>query len=81
MYHVMGRLCNGPSILRPAFLYILHTHSIRGVVLTSHAVLRVCASAYDGLCYNARRVEELLDTVVDRIHFDEAWYDHDFTLM
>lgn len=31
-------------------------------------------STYDGLCYNARRVEELLEPSVDRIHFDEAWY-------
>ena len=31
-------------------------------------------STYDGLCYSARRVEELLDPTVDRIHFDEAWY-------
>jgi len=31
-------------------------------------------STYDGLIYNARRVEELLDPSVDRIHFDEAWY-------
>src|SRR5204862_3219598 len=31
-------------------------------------------STYDGLCYNARRVQELLDPTVDRIHFDEAWY-------
>jgi arginine decarboxylase len=31
-------------------------------------------STYDGLCYSARRVEELLDPSVDRIHFDEAWY-------
>jgi len=31
-------------------------------------------STYDGLCYNARRVEELLGNSVDRIHFDEAWY-------
>lgn len=34
----------------------------------------VTNSTYDGLCYNARRVEELLDSSVDRIHFDEAWY-------
>ena len=34
----------------------------------------VTNSTYDGLCYNARRVEELLDQSVDRIHFDEAWY-------
>ena len=31
-------------------------------------------STYDGLCYNARRVEQLLGASVDRIHFDEAWY-------
>jgi len=31
-------------------------------------------STYDGLCYNARRVQTLLDPSVDRIHFDEAWY-------
>ena len=31
-------------------------------------------STYDGLCYNAKRVAELLDPTVDRIHFDEAWY-------
>jgi arginine decarboxylase len=34
----------------------------------------VTNSTYDGLCYNARRVEQLLDPSVDRIHFDEAWY-------
>ena len=34
----------------------------------------VTNSTYDGLCYNARRVTELLDRSVDRIHFDEAWY-------
>jgi arginine decarboxylase len=31
-------------------------------------------STYDGLTYDARRVQELLDPSVDRIHFDEAWY-------
>ena len=31
-------------------------------------------STDDGLCYNARRVEQLLAPSVDRIHFDEAWY-------
>ena len=34
----------------------------------------VTNSTYDGLCYNARRVQEVLDPSVDRIHFDEAWY-------
>ena len=43
--------------------------------IDSRAVYAVVTnSTYDGLCYNARRVEELLDPSVDRIHFDEAWY-------
>ena len=40
----------------------------------------VCAvltnSTDDGLCYDARRVVELLDPSVDRIHFDEALHAH-----
>ncbi len=43
--------------------------------VTARAVHSIITnSTYDGLCYNARRVEELLDPSVDRIHFDEAWY-------
>jgi arginine/lysine/ornithine decarboxylase len=34
----------------------------------------VTNSTHDGLCYDARRVQQLLDPSVDRIHFDEAWY-------
>src|SRR5881397_576638 len=34
----------------------------------------VTNSTYDGLCYNVKRLTELLDPTVDRIHFDEAWY-------
>ena len=34
----------------------------------------VTNSTYDGLCYDAKAVEELLDASVDRVHFDEAWY-------
>ena len=37
-----------------------------------HAV--ITNSTYDGLCYNVRRVEELLGETVDRLQFDEAWY-------
>ena len=43
--------------------------------IEGHPVYSVITnSTYDGLCYNARRVQELLDPSVDRIHFDEAWY-------
>ena len=37
-----------------------------------HAV--ITNSTYDGLCYNVKRVADLLGQSVDRIHFDEAWY-------
>lgn len=37
-----------------------------------HAI--ITNSTYDGLCYNVRRVSELLGQSVDRLHFDEAWY-------
>jgi arginine/lysine/ornithine decarboxylase len=37
-----------------------------------HAV--ITNSTYDGLCYSAKRVKELLGQTVDRLHFDEAWY-------
>ena len=33
-------------------------------------------STYDGLCYDAIRVAELLASQVPRIHFDEAWFAH-----
>ena len=37
-----------------------------------HAI--ITNSTYDGLCYHATQIEELLGKSVDSIHFDEAWY-------
>jgi arginine decarboxylase len=37
-----------------------------------YAVVTNCT--YDGMCYHAARVQNLLSASVDRIHFDEAWY-------
>ncbi|MEN6610192.1 MAG: Orn/Lys/Arg decarboxylase N-terminal domain-containing protein [Methanoregulaceae archaeon] len=37
-----------------------------------HAI--ITNSTYDGLCYRATEVENLLGKSVDSIHFDEAWY-------
>ena len=34
----------------------------------------VTNSTYDGLCYRADRVVELLGQAVPRVHFDEAWF-------
>lgn len=38
------------------------------------ALAIVTNSTYDGLCYNAERVEEMLSHSVDRVLFDEAWF-------
>ena len=37
-----------------------------------YSVLTNCT--YDGICYNAKKAQELLQDSCDRIHFDEAWY-------
>jgi arginine decarboxylase len=37
-----------------------------------HAI--ITNSTYDGLCYHATQVEEMLGKSVDSIHYDEAWY-------
>ncbi|MFD2176820.1 arginine decarboxylase [Veronia pacifica] len=37
-----------------------------------YAVLTNCT--YDGLCYNAKKAQDILAASSDRIHFDEAWY-------
>lgn len=37
-----------------------------------YAVITNCT--YDGLCYNAKKAQDLLAKSTDRIHFDEAWY-------
>jgi lysine decarboxylase/arginine decarboxylase len=46
----------------------------RSVKKPDVALAVVTNSTYDGLCYRATRVEELLGKSVDRIHFDEAWF-------
>jgi len=46
----------------------------KGAECKDPALSIVTNSTYDGLCYLATRVEELLGKSVDRIHFDEAWY-------
>ncbi len=73
-YGIIGPI--PPSRLKPAALAAAIKEN---PLVTSGIDIRpvysvVTNSTYDGLCYNARRVEELLDPSVDRIHFDEAWY-------
>lgn len=38
----------------------------------SYCVVTNCT--YDGVCYNAKHAQALLEQTSDRIHFDEAWY-------
>ena len=47
---------------------------LNAAVKEKPALAIVTNSTYDGLCYNAARVEELLGPSVDRILFDEAWF-------
>jgi arginine/lysine/ornithine decarboxylase len=77
-------LRNRYGIIGPIPPSRLDQHAIRSAIeanplvtdgVNTRAVHSVITnSTYDGLCYNARRVEELLEPSVDRIHFDEAWY-------
>jgi arginine decarboxylase len=41
---------------------------------TAPVYAAVTNSTYDGLCYDARAVSQLLGQTVPRIHFDEAWF-------
>ena len=50
-------------------------HPLRKQAVDAKPVYAVVTnSTYDGMCYDAERVQALLDKSVDRIHFDEAWY-------
>jgi arginine decarboxylase len=77
-------LRNRYGIIGPIPPERLEKHAIAAAIKTNPLAARgadarpvysvVTNSTYDGLCYDARRVEALLDPSVDRIHFDEAWY-------
>jgi arginine decarboxylase len=73
---------NHLGLIGPIYPQHLTPEAIRDAIVTNplaggdlkprHSV--ITNSTYDGLCYNAARVVELLGKSVDRIHFDEAWY-------
>jgi arginine decarboxylase len=73
-YGIIGPI--PPARLRKAAIAAaIKANPLVGKDVDGRAVYSVVTnSTYDGLCYNARRVEQLLDPSVDRIHFDEAWY-------
>jgi arginine decarboxylase len=39
-------------------------------------VLTITQSTYDGILYNVEEIKEMLDGVIDTLHFDEAWLPH-----
>ena len=75
---------NGYGIIGPIPARALTAEAVRSLIAASplasgtaspspvYAV--VTNSTYDGLCYRADRVAELLGESVPRLHFDEAWY-------
>lgn len=53
----------------------IEQHPLKALASSAKPVYAVVTNCtYDGMCYNARQVQELLSESVDNIHFDEAWY-------
>lgn len=51
------------------------THPLRKLAVDEKPVYAVVTNCtYDGMCYDAEHVQDLLARSVDRIHFDEAWW-------
>jgi arginine/lysine/ornithine decarboxylase len=73
-YGIIGPIPPG-QLRKEAVKKSIHTNPLVAGGSDTRPVYSVITnSTYDGLCYDARRVEQLLDPSVDRIHFDEAWY-------
>jgi arginine decarboxylase len=61
----------GPGAIAEA----IATHPLASLAADRSPVYAaVTNSTYDGLCYDARQVTELLGQSVPRIHYDEAWF-------
>jgi arginine decarboxylase len=73
-YGIIGPI--PPQQLEPeAIQHRITEHPLRGRMESPDPVYAVVTNCtYDGMCYDAEHVQELLDRSVDRIHFDEAWY-------
>jgi len=82
VYLMPSRNCYG--IIGPIYSELLRRESIEAAI-NSHALTQpvsdrkpvhcvITNSTYDGLCSKITRITELLDPIVDRLHFDEAWY-------
>jgi arginine decarboxylase len=50
-------------------------HPLLGQAVSDKPVYSVVTNCtYDGMCYNAKEVQDILAKTSDVIHFDEAWY-------
>lgn len=74
---------NDYGIIGPISLDALSPEALREQI-AEHPLLRgrnprirlavLTNSTYDGLCYNAELIKDVLEDAVDILHFDEAWY-------
>ncbi len=73
-YGIIGPIL--PEQLDPkAIRKRLQEHPLRKKAVSPDPVYAVVTNCtYDGVCYDATKVQDLLDKSVDVIHFDEAWY-------
>jgi lysine decarboxylase/arginine decarboxylase len=73
-YGIIGPI--PPSEMKPATIRakIADCPLTKGLEETKPTHVIITNSTYDGLCYHAKDVEDLLGKSVDSIHFDEAWY-------
>ncbi|WP_039057559.1 arginine decarboxylase [Enterobacter sp. Bisph1] len=73
-YGIIGPIY--PHEMEPATLQEkIHTSPLtreRAAHKPTYSVVTNCT--YDGVCYNAKHAQALLEQTSDRIHFDEAWY-------
>ncbi|MEF8713367.1 MAG: arginine/lysine/ornithine decarboxylase [Accumulibacter sp.] len=51
-------------------------HPFARAVAAKPRVLTITQSTYDGILYNVEEIKEMLDGVIDTLHFDEAWLPH-----
>ncbi len=74
---------NELGIIGPIPLSEFSPESIRAKILANPLAARreprvkmavVTNSTYDGLCYNAELIKQMLGNSVEVLHFDEAWY-------
>lgn len=76
---------NHYGIIGPIPLEEFHPDNIRKKIAAnpfangskaSPRVLTITQSTYDGIVYNVETIKNLLDGVIDTLHFDEAWLPH-----